>query len=313
MRDSGKITKRDLDLLSAYLDDELSSKDSAQVESRLAVEPVLKEVYEELRKTRSLLAALPDVRTPRQFTLTPEMVGKRIPARGFPILQFATVAVALAFVVVVGIDFMMVQAPMGAFETNAVMLESVQEQEVEEAKEAASEEAVEDGLAFEEPAAEALPAEAPEAEAPEAEAPTIAGALDEGSPGEEQVPPEEEPLLEAEPSAAEEEAPQEPEESMGVGDSAERSMEVEATEIALENELESEDVEQTFADAVEEVANTPTAEWEADHAVAPDLQPPRSETASSQVGQIALRILEIGLGGLALVLLILTLEARRRG
>jgi hypothetical protein len=87
---------RDLEQLSAYLDGQLSAADSARLESQIESNPELRGLLEELRRTRSVLRALPSRRAPRNFTLSPKMVGQKPPLpRSFPALRFATVLASI--------------------------------------------------------------------------------------------------------------------------------------------------------------------------------------------------------------------------
>lgn len=69
-----RLTDRDLELLSAYIDDELSSSERTTLEARLEHEPQLRRELRALRQTVELVRLTPRVRAPRDFTLTPEMV-----------------------------------------------------------------------------------------------------------------------------------------------------------------------------------------------------------------------------------------------
>ena len=93
------MKKRDVELLSSYLDGQLSSADSARLEARLRTDPDLRSVLQDLRSTRSLLRQLPMRKAPRNFTLTPKMVGKNPPLpRSYPVFRFAaTLASVLLF------------------------------------------------------------------------------------------------------------------------------------------------------------------------------------------------------------------------
>lgn len=96
---------RDAELLSAYLDGRLSPSEASRLEARLSTDKNLKSTLEELRQTRALLRQLPQRRAPRNFRLTPKMVGIRPPEpRGYPVFRFATALVALLFVVAVGLN-----------------------------------------------------------------------------------------------------------------------------------------------------------------------------------------------------------------
>jgi hypothetical protein len=70
---------RDIELLSSYLDGQLSPSDSARLESRLNSDPALASAYNDLRAARSVLRRLPARKAPRNFTLTRKMVGAEPP------------------------------------------------------------------------------------------------------------------------------------------------------------------------------------------------------------------------------------------
>jgi len=97
------LSARDLERLSAYLDGECSSKEAAKLEARMRIEPGLRQTLEELRATTGLLRSLPEVTPPRNFALTPEMVGIER-RRPYPILRFATALASIAFVALIGVD-----------------------------------------------------------------------------------------------------------------------------------------------------------------------------------------------------------------
>jgi hypothetical protein len=84
-------TFHDVELLSAYLDGQLSQADSARLESRLKADPDLRAVMDDLSQSRTLLRKLPQRRAPRNFTLTPKMAGVKAPLpRAVPALRWAT-------------------------------------------------------------------------------------------------------------------------------------------------------------------------------------------------------------------------------
>ncbi|HEY69584.1 MAG TPA: hypothetical protein G4O08_03270 [Anaerolineae bacterium] len=103
MNELGNLTSSDLKLLSAYLDGECTKRQAARLESRLQAEPELRRALEELRATAGLLRSLPAVQPPRSFALTPEMVGSR-KKQSYPVLRLATALASIAFVALVGID-----------------------------------------------------------------------------------------------------------------------------------------------------------------------------------------------------------------
>lgn len=110
-----RISPLDLELLSAYLDQQLDARARAGVEARLKAEAELRAVYEELRQTRLMLRSLPRVRAPRNFTLIPEQVSQarvREPARRqvFPVFQFASALASLLLMIVLVGDYLSLRA-----------------------------------------------------------------------------------------------------------------------------------------------------------------------------------------------------------
>jgi hypothetical protein len=105
MTSLSQLSRRDVERLSAYLDGELSAAERARLEERIKDNPELRSALEEMRTAVWLMRSMPEVKPPRNFTLTPEMVGIRERPRAYPIFQFATALATLALIVVVGIDF----------------------------------------------------------------------------------------------------------------------------------------------------------------------------------------------------------------
>jgi len=98
---------RDVEKLSAYLDGQLKPSESARLESRLQTDPELASVLKELRQARSLLRQLPQRRAPRNFTLTPKMVGQKPPLpRTYPVFRFATLVATLLLFFTFATNFM---------------------------------------------------------------------------------------------------------------------------------------------------------------------------------------------------------------
>jgi anti-sigma factor RsiW len=100
------INSQDFDRLSAYIDNQLTALERAELESRLTREPELQATLSDLQRTVRVLRLLPVVKPPRRFTLTPAMVG----ARGrreplFPALRLSAAFCALLLAVVVAGDF----------------------------------------------------------------------------------------------------------------------------------------------------------------------------------------------------------------
>ena len=99
-----RLPPRDLEALSAYADGRLSPAECRVLEARLGTNAELRAALEQIRATASLLRALPSVRPPRSFALTPEMAGVRRRGLGYPALQLATAMATLGFVVTLGVD-----------------------------------------------------------------------------------------------------------------------------------------------------------------------------------------------------------------
>jgi anti-sigma factor RsiW len=72
-------SERDLELLSAYLDNDLSDRERAALEQRLEHEDTLRVTLADLRETVALLRDLPRLKAPRNFTLDPAVYGKKTP------------------------------------------------------------------------------------------------------------------------------------------------------------------------------------------------------------------------------------------
>lgn len=100
------VSERDAELLSAYLDGQLSQREQQQLEQRLERTPALQTLLAELRLTRTLLRSQPLLRAPRNFTLTPQMAGVRVPglrqprSSAFSALRLASVLATIFFVIV---------------------------------------------------------------------------------------------------------------------------------------------------------------------------------------------------------------------
>jgi len=105
-----QISNRDYEQISAYIDGQLAPGDQRKLEERLHARPELQEVLNELRQTRALLRMAPRRKAPRNFTLTPAMVGETGPKKKpspfggslfgglFPTLSFASAVAAFALV-----------------------------------------------------------------------------------------------------------------------------------------------------------------------------------------------------------------------
>src|SRR5512133_1558920 len=101
------MNQRDLELLSSYLDGQLKSSDYARMEAPLSTDPNLRPVLNDLRSARGLLRQLPLRKAPRNFTLTPKMVGKNPPLpRTYPVFRLAATLATILLFFTFGLNFM---------------------------------------------------------------------------------------------------------------------------------------------------------------------------------------------------------------
>jgi len=98
---------RDVEKLSAYLDQQLSSSDRARLEARLGSEPSLWEILTDMRQARTLMKKTPVQRVPHNFYLTPKMVGIRPPLpRSVPVFRFASITAAIVLFFTFAVNFL---------------------------------------------------------------------------------------------------------------------------------------------------------------------------------------------------------------
>jgi hypothetical protein len=103
------------ELLSAYLDGQLSAGERARLETQLAADLALRAELEALRHTVALVRDLPPVPIPRNFILPQAMAARPRPVRPLrprrawaaPLLTAATAVVSLLFVVVLAGDLLL--------------------------------------------------------------------------------------------------------------------------------------------------------------------------------------------------------------
>jgi anti-sigma factor RsiW len=90
---------RDIENLSAYLDGQLSQTESAKIKLRLDSDAELASVLSDLRSARNILNKLPKRKSPKNFTLTRQMVGLKPPLpRTYPLFRLATIFATVLFV-----------------------------------------------------------------------------------------------------------------------------------------------------------------------------------------------------------------------
>jgi hypothetical protein len=98
----------DFERLSAYIDNQLSPAEKADLEARLAKEADLQATLTDLRRTVRALRSLPPVKPPRNFTLTPDQVPQHVRARRgplFPVFRLAAALCTLLLVLTVARDY----------------------------------------------------------------------------------------------------------------------------------------------------------------------------------------------------------------
>ncbi|MCB0102088.1 MAG: hypothetical protein H6635_02590 [Anaerolineales bacterium] len=109
------MNRRDIELLSAYLDGQLNAVDSARLEARLNTDPELDSALRSLRTARSVLQKLPSRKAPHNFTLTRQMAGLKPPMpRAYPFFRLATVFASILFLVSFASTALSSTMPMGA-------------------------------------------------------------------------------------------------------------------------------------------------------------------------------------------------------
>ncbi len=112
-----QLSPRDWEILSAYLDRQLRPKEIVSLETRLSADPDLSAALGELQRTRDALRNLPRLRAPRNFTLTPQMVGQRSAwrprsaARLAPVFGFASALATFLLILVIVGDWLGILAP----------------------------------------------------------------------------------------------------------------------------------------------------------------------------------------------------------
>jgi len=107
-----RLSPRDLERLSAYVDGALSPRQHEKLEKQLAADADLRLGLAELRSVKASLAGLPERRVPRNFTLRLSEAPRRSAA--FPALRFATVLATGLFVLTTAIRTLPLSFSLGA-------------------------------------------------------------------------------------------------------------------------------------------------------------------------------------------------------
>lgn len=98
------LRQRDIEKLSAYLDQELSQREIQKLELRLQADPALRGALREFEENKKLLTRLPRVSPPHNFTLTRAMAGEIKSRSLYPFFRLASVVATVAFAILVGAD-----------------------------------------------------------------------------------------------------------------------------------------------------------------------------------------------------------------
>jgi len=169
-----QISRRDWERLSACLDGQLAEKERDLLAARLKQNPALQSALDDLTALRGALHSLPQMRAPRNFTLTPQMVALRSPraARLYPTFRLASVLSSLLFIIVFLGNFFvssrMAMAPAQELAAPAAQKAAEEVEMMAEAPAAPAEEAAAD-MAVAENTGEALPESVEAESAAEAE------------------------------------------------------------------------------------------------------------------------------------------------
>ena len=123
MKKHTQLSSRELQLLSAYLDGELSEKDQKRVQGMLSGRLEAGSTLEKLRLYKKLLKSLPVHKSPRNFTITPDQVGRAQSPVLVGVLRYASAVSAVMLAVVLAFDFIfptMLASGKLAFEQSAL-------------------------------------------------------------------------------------------------------------------------------------------------------------------------------------------------
>jgi len=101
---TARLKDHEWEMLSAYMDGQVSSSDKVQLAERMQADPEMAAAYSSLVKTRVILQAAAKVKRRRNFYLTPEMVRPKGWSWLIPALNFSSVAAAVLAVMLFVLD-----------------------------------------------------------------------------------------------------------------------------------------------------------------------------------------------------------------
>ncbi len=139
---STPLSSQDQEQVSAYLDEALSPRDSAELKARLSAEPELAAALQAMQRTRAMLRRAAQRRVPRSFAVTQQMLGAPRTSlfSGWTSLNFASAAATLLLVLVLIGDFSLNGLPIGVDAAapeapQALMAEAATDEAVEATRE----------------------------------------------------------------------------------------------------------------------------------------------------------------------------------
>lgn len=135
-----QLSTHDYELISAYLDNQLSEKDRARFEVRLKIEPELQKELHEIQITRSLIHSLPRMRAPRNYYIKPETVPVRQISRLAPVFGIVSAVASILLVVVIFSSVLYKSRQPVAMAPAAPVLSQVQTNQPETARSSAPQE-----------------------------------------------------------------------------------------------------------------------------------------------------------------------------
>jgi len=101
-----QTSPHDLEMLSLYLDEKLNPTQRKRLEERLKGNQALSLTLDELRHTRTAYRNMPKVHSPRNFTLTQQMIGSGIAKRVYPAWGFVSALAGFLFVLILAGDLL---------------------------------------------------------------------------------------------------------------------------------------------------------------------------------------------------------------
>jgi len=98
---TSNLSVREWQLLSIYADEQTSARQQKKAEELLQKNPSARDALDQIHNTKNMLASLPDLKAPRNFTLKDAPARKVNLPTFFNVLRFSAATAALLFIVVV--------------------------------------------------------------------------------------------------------------------------------------------------------------------------------------------------------------------